>query len=97
MVETEMLTVQVPASVMTRVRDAAKGVREGVCPSDSELVANALLDWSSRIELSEADVERIREAVREADEMGGPYVPMEEVFDRLEAKFRKLAEESSQG
>ncbi len=97
MAETEMLSVQVPAAVMTRARDAAREVSDGPNLSDSELVAHALLDWSYRLEMSEADVERVREAVREADEMGGPYVPMDEVFDRLEAKFRKLAKESTEG
>jgi hypothetical protein len=38
----------------------------------------------------EEDVEGIRRALLEVGDDDGPGIPMEEVFDRLEAKFRAL-------
>jgi hypothetical protein len=38
----------------------------------------------------EDDVEGVRRALHEVDDDDGPGIPMDEVFDRLEAKFRSL-------
>jgi antitoxin ParD1/3/4 len=93
MAKTETLTVDVPAELLAQIRGA---VQSGDYASDQDIISEALMDWSSRrSEGLVEDIEWLRQAVKEADEDEGPGVPMEEVMDRLEAKYRAIASESN--
>jgi Arc/MetJ-type ribon-helix-helix transcriptional regulator len=93
MTKTETLTVDVPVEIRTRMRGA---VQAGDYASDNEIVAEALLDWEAKHGRSFAeDVSWLRQAVREADDDDRPDVPMEEVMDRLLAKYTQIASGTS--
>jgi antitoxin ParD1/3/4 len=90
MVKTETLIVDLPVEVMAKVRGA---VEDGEYGSDNEVVSDALLVWASRRGNETEDVEWLRQAWQESIDDGAPYVPMEEVMDRLEAKYKAIAAE----
>ena len=88
MPKAESVNVTFPAEVIAMARRA---VERGLYSSIDEVVSDAISHWTPR----EEDVEWLRQAVKEADKDEGPGVPMEEVMDRLEAKYRALAAERS--
>jgi antitoxin ParD1/3/4 len=90
MAKMETLTVNLPVEVMAKVRIA---VEDGDYDSDSDVIFDAILAWSSRRGDATEDVVRLRQAWQESVDDGAPYVPMEEVMDRLEAKYKALAAE----
>ncbi len=91
MVKTETLTVDLPVEVMAKVRGA---VEDGEYGSDNEVVSDALLTWASRRSTEAEDTEWLRHAWQQSVNDGAPYVPMEEVMDRLEAKYKAIAEQA---
>ena len=88
MPKAESVNVTLPAEVIAMARRA---VERGLYSSIDEVVSDAISHWTPR----EEDVEWLRQAVKEADKDEGPGVPMEEVMDGLEAKYRALAAERS--
>lgn len=88
MPKTETLTIDVPTELADQVRNA---VGRGEYSSNDEAVSDALAAWSASRDL---DTEYLRRAWQEA-ENSGPSIPMDEVFDRLEAKYRKLCSDGT--
>jgi len=88
MPKAESVNVTLPTEVVDMARLA---VERGHYSSIDEVISDAISHWTPR----EEDVEWLRQAVKEADEEEGPGVPMEEVMDRLEAKYRAIAVERS--
>ena len=84
MAKTETLTVEVPEELVAAMRGA---VHDGKYRSDDEVVSEALSRWNQDRALQDEDTARIRAAVQEAIDHG-VYVPMDEVFDRLDAKYQ---------
>lgn len=62
-------------------------VESGMFASASEVVRASL----RRMSEAEEDIEELRAAIQEGID-SGPGIPADEVFDRLEAKFRARAE-----
>jgi antitoxin ParD1/3/4 len=91
MANTETLNVTLPAHMVAQLHEA---VAEGAYASSDELVSEALYEWSLRRQGLEEDVDGLRAAWQEAMEDDGPGIPMDEVFDRVEAKSRAMAEEA---
>jgi Arc/MetJ-type ribon-helix-helix transcriptional regulator len=85
--KTETLTVNLPVELVAQVRGA---VEHGEYRSDNEAISDALLDWSARRGSGAEDTGRLRQAWREATEVDAPYVPMEEVFGRLKARYKAM-------
>jgi Arc/MetJ-type ribon-helix-helix transcriptional regulator len=86
----ETLSVTPPAHVLAEVR---KAVLDGEYASSDAVLQAALSDWTvSRALESEEYRKYVHAAVQEALNDNSPGVPMDEVFDRLEAKYRALAE-----
>jgi len=93
MIKTETLTVDLPVEILSKVRGA---VEDGEYRSDNDVVSDALMVWASRRGAETEDTEWLRHAWQQSVEDGAPYVPMEEVMDRLEAKYKAIAAEQTE-
>ena len=87
------LTVSLSPRAMAAVQQA---VEHGEFPSESDVVADIMLAWAESRTSLDPDVkfpgtvktlDELREKLREASDHPQSYVPMEEVFDELEARF----------
>ncbi len=81
MASTETLTVTLPADLARTVRAS---VESGEYPTTSEIMREALSDWSRQRAGGHWDVAALREAVRIGDE-SGPSIPAEQVYAELRA------------
>lgn len=84
MAKMETLTVELPEELVAQVR---KAVERKEFASSDEAVAVALAEWNERREIPAEDVEFLRRAWQEAEDDPRPHVPMDEVFDRLKARY----------
>lgn len=75
----ERLTVTMPAEMAATLRQTVEG---GEYASTSEVVREALREWSRRRDQERRDLEGLRAAIRAGDE-SGPSVPADEVFAEL--------------
>lgn len=89
----EKLSIALPAEMAATIRLAVEG---GEYSSNSEVIRDALRDWTHKRKLREQSVANLRyrwlEAV--ADDSEGP--DPDAVFDQLEAKYDALAGSSGQ-
>jgi len=83
MTKLETLTIELPAVLVEQVRSA---VAQGEYRSANEAVSEALGDWSARRDPG-FDTERLRAKWQESVEDERPHQTMDEVFDRLEARY----------
>lgn len=67
-----------------------KLIKSGRYNSKSEVVREGLRLLLDREQEREAKIAALREAFRQGED-SGPPVPADEVFDRLEAKYRRMA------
>lgn len=77
----ERITVALPAELAETLR---RSVESGDYASEGEIIRDALNDWARTRRSEQADVERLRRLVRDADE-SGPPVPAQEVWNEIEA------------
>jgi antitoxin ParD1/3/4 len=84
----EKISIALPQEMVAAVRQA---VEEGEYASSSEVVRDALRDWSHKRQIRRQDIDELRRAWQEAMEDPGPLVDAEEVLDRLKRKYRTLA------
>ncbi len=84
----EKLSIALPAEMAALVRGA---VDAGEYSSNSEVVRDALRDWTHKRNLREQGLSNLRKAWQEAiaDESEG--LDPDLVFDRLESKYDNLA------
>lgn len=75
----ERLTVSVSSDMAAILRDS---VNDGVYASTSEIVREALRDWTRKRDQEQHDLEALRALVREGD-ASGPGIPASEVFDEV--------------
>ncbi|MCP3055457.1 ribbon-helix-helix domain-containing protein [Aurantimonas marianensis] len=75
----ERLTITMPAETAAMLRRTVEG---GEYASTSEIVREALRDWSRRREEESRDLQTLREAIRIGDE-SGPSIPAGEFFAEL--------------
>jgi len=87
MPKTETLTVDLPVELLAQVRGA---VEHGDYRSSNEAVADALLDWSVTRSIEAEDIGWLKQAWQEAIDDNSPHVPMDEVFDRLKARYQAM-------
>jgi len=90
--KTETVTVDLPTELLAQVRGA---VEHGDYSSNDAVISDALLDWSDKRGGFIEDTDWLKQALQEADDHSGSDVPMEEVMDRLEAKYKALAAEGT--
>ena len=67
-------------------------IKKGRYNSKSEVLREGLRLLQDREEQRKAKLDELRRAFREGIE-SGRHIPAEEVFDRLEAKYEKMARE----
>ncbi len=75
----ERMTITRPAEMAATVRQTVAG---GEYASTSEVVREALREWTRNRDTERRDLEILREAIRAGDE-SGPSIPAEEVFAEL--------------
>lgn len=99
MANVEKISVSLPRDM---IEDMNAAVERGAYATTSEVVRDALREWRQKehrrlksldriTPKSEADLRRmIQEGIDSLDKYGG--IPADEVFDRLEKKYRALAQ-----
>ena len=78
----ERMTITIPTEMAATLRQTVAG---GEYASTSEVVREALREWTRHRDAERRDLETLREAIRVGDE-SGPSIPAEEVF----AELRKM-------
>ncbi len=84
----EKISIALPPEMVAIVREA---VEAGEYASSSEVVRDALRDWTQKRELRQRDLDALRRAWQEAIENPGNIADAEEVLDRLKKKYRNIA------
>lgn len=85
----EKISIALPTEMVAVVRQA---VETGEYASSSEVVRDALRDWTQKRSLRQQGIDELRQVWRQAMEDKTPGVPVNEVLDRLERKYQKLAD-----
>ena len=85
----QKISIALPSEMLTQLRQA---VAAGEYSSSSEVVREALRDWRHKRQLQENGVAELRSLWQQAREKNGPYVPAEEVMQRLERKYQAIAD-----
>ena len=83
------VTVALPADTAGVVRDA---VASGEYATTSEVIREALRDWSLKRKLAHWEIDEMRRLVQEGAE-SGPGVDADLIFARLRAKYATMAGE----
>ncbi|MES2392784.1 MAG: type II toxin-antitoxin system ParD family antitoxin [Acidobacteriota bacterium] len=85
----EKISIALPPEMVASLRQA---VAAGEYSSSSEVVREALRDWSHKRQLQQNGLEELRQVWKAARKKNGPYVPVDEVMDRLERKYQAIAD-----
>jgi antitoxin ParD1/3/4 len=81
----EKISIALPHEMVSLVRGA---VDTGEYASTSEVVRDALRDWTAKRVLMQQGIEELRRVWQQALDDKSPGVPVDEVFDRLERKYQ---------
>ena len=85
------ISIALPPEMIAQVRHA---VDSGEYASSSEVVRDALRDWTRKRSLRQKSVEEFRALWHEAIESKEPGAALDEVLDRLERKYQVLADQT---
>ncbi len=85
----EKISIALPPEMVVLLRQAVDG---GEYSSSSEVVREALRDWTHKRQLQQNGIEELRGVWKAAREKNGPYVPADEVMERLEGKYQAIAD-----
>lgn len=86
----QKVSIALPAEMVSIVREA---VERGEYSSSSEVVREALRDWSHKRDLREKGLEELRSVWKQALEDQSPGVSPHDIFERLERKYQAIAED----
>jgi len=89
MANVEKISIALPPEMVAVVRQA---VETGEYASSSEVVRDALRDWTQKRSLRHQGIDELRQVWRQAMEDKTPGVPVNEVLARLERKYKTLAD-----
>jgi antitoxin ParD1/3/4 len=89
MPKVEKISIALPPEMVALVRQA---VETGEYASSSEVVRDALHDWTQKRSLRQQGIDELRQVWRQAMEDKTPGVPVNEVLNRLERKYQTLAD-----
>jgi antitoxin ParD1/3/4 len=84
----EKISIALPPEMVAVVRRA---VETGEYASSSEVVRDALRDWTQKRSMRQQGIDELRQVWRQAMDDKNPGVPVREVLDRLERKYKALA------
>jgi antitoxin ParD1/3/4 len=85
----EKISIALPPEMVAQVRQA---VEAGEYASSSEVVRDALRDWTRKRRLQQNGLAELRQLWQQARADNTPGVPPDEVLDRLERKYQALAD-----
>jgi antitoxin ParD1/3/4 len=85
----EKISIALPPEMVAVVRQA---VETGEYASSSEVVRDALRDWTQKRSMRQQGIDELRQVWRQAMDDKTPGVPVKEVLKRLERKYRDLAD-----
>jgi antitoxin ParD1/3/4 len=85
----EKISIALPPEMVAELRQA---VETGEYASSSEVVRDALHQWTLKRSLREQSLNELRNLWRQAHEDKTPGTPVDEILDRLERKYRVLAD-----
>ena len=85
----EKISIALPPEMISLVRQA---VEAGEYSSSSEVVREALREWSHKRTLRKEGLEELRRVWRQALEDNSPGVSPHDVFERLERKYQAIAD-----
>jgi antitoxin ParD1/3/4 len=84
----EKISIALPPEMVAQVRSA---VDAGDYASSSEVIRDALRDWSHKRQLQQNDISELQELWRQAREDKTPSVPADEVMNELLQKYKARA------
>ena len=87
----EKISIALPPEMVSQVREA---VEAGEYSSSSEVIREALRAWSRKRSLRANSLDDLRKIWQEARADKSPGVDPDEVFDRLERKYRDMAKQA---
>jgi antitoxin ParD1/3/4 len=87
----EKLSIALPAEMASLVRSA---VDAGEYSSNSEVVRDALRDWTYKRSLRQQGLQNLRKAWQQAVADDSEGLEADAVFDRLDGKYERFAEET---
>lgn len=79
----ERLTITVPAEMAATLRETVEG---GGYASTSEVIREAVRDWTKARDADRRELDELRALIREGME-SGPSIPADQVFAELRAKI----------
>jgi antitoxin ParD1/3/4 len=89
MTTAEKISIALPPEMVAIVRGA---VATGEYTSSSEVIRDALRDWTSKRNMRQQGIAELRQIWQEAITDGAPGVAADEVLKRLERKYQAIAE-----
>lgn len=88
----EKLSIALPPEMAAQVRQA---VEAGEYSSSSEVIRDALRDWTYKRQLQHNGIEELRKLWQQARENSKPGPPVNKVLDRLERKYQAMLDDNS--
>jgi antitoxin ParD1/3/4 len=85
----EKISLALPHEMVAIVRQA---VEQGEYASSSEVIRDALRDWTLKRSLRHPDIEELRQVWQEALQDKTPGLPVDDVLECLEWKYQALAD-----
>jgi len=85
----EKISIALPPEMVAVVRGA---VDTGEYASSSEVVRDALRDWTQKRSLRQQGIEELRQVWQQAIKDKAPGVPVDDVLNRLERKYQAMAD-----
>ncbi len=85
----EKISIALPSEMVANIR---KTVETGEYASSSEVVRDALHEWTLMRDLRQQSLGELRTLWRQALEVKTQGTPVDEMLDRLEHKYRALAD-----
>lgn len=85
----EKISIALPPEMVIIVRSA---VATGEYASSSEVIRDALRDWTYKRRMRQQGITELRQLWREAMQDKTPGVPVDEVLNRLERKYQAIAD-----
>ena len=85
----EKISIALPPEMVNIVRSA---VATGEFASSSEVIRDALRDWTHKRRMRQQGITELRQLWHEAMQDKAPGVPVDEVLNRLERKYQAIAD-----
>jgi antitoxin ParD1/3/4 len=87
----EKISIALPHEMVAIVREA---VEQGEYASSSEVIRDALRDWTLKRSIRHQGLEELRQVWQQALQDKAPGIAVDDVLDRLERKYQALADQA---